>query len=52
MKEPEDAALTVDVSQRASDQDQRGEGEEVGVRNPLLRREPTPEVTLDRRDVH
>src|SRR5947207_841621 len=35
----EDATLAVDVAERATDQDQRPQREQIGVRNPLLRRE-------------
>ena len=49
----EDPPLTVDVAERAADQDQRAQGEQIGVRDPLLRGETTAEVALDRgqRDV-
>ena len=41
--------LAVDVAERAADQDQRAEREQVRVRHPLLRRQPAAEVALDRR---
>ena len=45
----EDPRLPEDVAERAADEDQRAEGEQVGVDDPLLRREPAAEVGLDRR---
>ena len=42
--EREDAPLAVDVAERAADQDQRAEREQVGVRDPLLRRQAAAEV--------
>jgi hypothetical protein len=41
------------VAERAADEDQRAESEEVGVDDPLLQREAAAEVALDRgqRDV-
>ncbi len=44
----EDATLAVDVAERAADQDQRPQREQIGVRHPLLRREAAAEVALDR----
>ena len=44
----EDPPLAVDVPERASDQDQRPEREQVRVRHPLLSRQPAAEVALDR----
>ena len=38
----EHAPLAVDVAERAADQDQRAERQQVGVRDPLLRRSPPP----------
>ena len=52
--EREDPPLAVQVAQRAADQDQRAEREQVGVHDPLLSRETAAELALDRRqgDVH
>ena len=47
--EREHAPLAVDVAQRAADQDQRAQRQEIGVRHPLLSRQATAEVALDRR---
>ena len=49
----EDALLAVEVAQRAADQDQRGEEQQVGVDHPLLAGQPAAEVLLDggQRDV-
>src|SRR2546421_698005 len=44
----EDAQLAVDVAERAADEDERAEREQVGVDDPLLRGEPASEVALDR----
>ena len=50
----EDPPLPEEVAERAADEDQRAEREQVGVDDPLLEREPAAEVVLDRgqRDVH
>ena len=42
--EREDAPLAVDVGERAGDEDQRGEREQVGVGDPLLAGQPAAEV--------
>src|SRR5207253_3079256 len=51
--EREDPNLAEDVPERPADEDERAEGEQVGVHDPLLRGEPAAEVVLDRgqRDV-
>src|SRR5207247_3843591 len=48
----EHAPLAVDVAQRAADQDQRAQRQEIGVRHPLLSRQAAAEVALDRRQRH
>ena len=50
----EHAPLAVQVAERAADQDQRAEREQVGVGDPLLTGEPAAEVGADgrQRDVH
>src|SRR5207248_9049420 len=50
--EREDAHLAEDVSERAADEDQRPEGEEIRVDDPLLGGEPTAQIPLDRRQGH
>src|SRR5262249_52783357 len=40
----EDAPLTVDVAERAPDQDERAERKQVGVRDPLLGGEPAAQI--------
>src|SRR5262249_27001761 len=45
----EDPPLPEEISERAADEDQRAEREEVSVRDPLLQREPAAEVALHRR---
>ena len=45
----EHAPLAVEVAERAADQDQRAERQQVGVRDPLLAGEPAAEVLADRR---
>ena len=47
--EREDPPLAVEVAERAADEDQRAEREQVGVRDPLLAGEAAAEVALDRR---
>ena len=49
----EDPLLAEEVAERAADEDQRAEREQVRVDDPLLEREPAAEVVLDRgqRDV-
>ena len=51
--EREHAPLAEDVAERAADQDQRAERQQVGVRDPLLAGEAAAEVVADRgqRDV-
>ena len=51
--ELEDAPLAEDITERASEQDQRTQRQQVAVGDPLLRRKATPERALDRgqRDV-
>ena len=43
-----------EVAERSADEDQRAEGQQVRVDDPLLERQPAAEVVLDRgqRDVH
>ena len=50
----EDPPLAVEVAERATDQDQRAEREQIGVGDPLLPGEAAAEVALDgrQRDVH
>ena len=50
----EDPARTEHVAQRAADEDQRSECQQVGVGHPLLAGEPSAEIALDRgeSDVH
>jgi hypothetical protein len=50
--EREHAPLPEDVAQRAADQQQRAERDEVGVGGPLLARQPAAEVLLDRGEGH
>ena len=52
--EREHAPLAVEVAERAADQDQRAERQQVAVDDPLLRRQAAAERALDRRqrDVH
>ena len=50
--EREDAPLAEDVAQRAADQQQRGERDQVGVGGPLLPRQAAAEVLGDRRQRH
>ena len=52
--EREDPPLAVQVAERAADQDQRAEREQIAVDDPLLCGEPAAERALDRRqrDVH
>ena len=50
--EREHAPLAEDVAQRAADQQQRRERDQVGVGRPLLAREPAAEVVGDRRQRH
>ena len=45
----EHAPLAVQVAERAGDEDQRAEREQVGVGHPLLAGEPAAEVLADRR---
>ena len=45
----EHAPLAVQVGERAGDEDQRREREQIGVRHPLLAGEPAAEVVGDRR---
>src|SRR5438552_13121429 len=45
----EHAALAEHVPQGAADQDQRAQRQEIGIRNPLLAREPAAQVSADRR---
>ena len=45
----EDPPLAVEVAERAADEDQRAEREQVGVGDPLLAREAAAEVALDGR---
>ena len=51
--EREDAPLAEDVAERAADQDQRAERQQVGVRDPLLPGQPAAEIVANRgqRDV-
>ena len=46
--DPEDTQLAEDVAERAADEDEGPEREQVGVDDPLLRGEPAAEVVLDR----
>ena len=48
--EREDAPLAVEVGQRAGDEDQRAQRQQVGVGDPLLPGEPAAEVVRDRRE--
>ena len=50
----EQAPRAEQVAERAADQEERAERQQVGVDDPLLQREPAAEVALDRgqRDVH
>ena len=50
----EDALAAEEIAERAADEDQRAEREQVGVDDPLLEHEPAAEIALDRgeRDVH
>ena len=45
----EDPLLPEQVAERAADEDQRAEREQVGVRDPLLEREAAAEVSLPSR---
>ena len=45
----EDAPLSVDVAQRAADEDEGAEREKIGIGDPLLGRQTTAQVTLDSR---
>ena len=45
----EHAPLAVEVAERARDEDQRAERQQVRVRHPLLAGEPAAEVLADRR---
>ena len=45
----EDPPLAVEVAERAADEDQRAEREQVGVGDPLLAGQAAAEVALDRR---
>ena len=45
----EDPPLAVEVAERAGDEDQRAERQQVGVGHPLLAGEPAAEVVADRR---
>ena len=49
----EDAPRAEEIAERAADEEQRAERQQVGVDDPLLEREPAAEVALDRgqRDV-
>ena len=45
----EQAPRAEEVAERAADEQQRAERQQVGVDDPLLQREATAEVALDRR---
>ncbi len=48
----EHPATPVPVTERATQQEQRGQREQVAVEHPLQRREAAPEVAADRRERH
>ena len=48
--EHEHAALAEEVAERPADEQEGAEGEQVGVDDPLLEREPAAEIALDRRE--
>jgi len=48
----EDAHVAVDVAERPADEDERAERQQIGVDDPLLRRDPAAEIRLDRRQRH
>ena len=45
----EHTPLAVDVPDRATDEDERPECQQIGIRHPLLRRQASAEILLDRR---